>query len=102
MPKLYEYFGISFFFFAGEHLPVHVHGRYGELETKAEIIAREGKIVSINLRRVSNRRPLTGNARKHFIELVNVKAEDILKKWNDVFVLNKAVKPEVITRKIKF
>jgi hypothetical protein len=32
MPKLYEYLGISVFFFAGEHLPVHVHGRYGELE----------------------------------------------------------------------
>jgi hypothetical protein len=101
MPKLYEYFGISVFFFASEHLPVHVHGRYGELETKAEIITREGKVVAIRLCRVSNRRPLDAKARKHFIEFVNVKAEDILKKWNDVFVLNKTVKPEIITRKIK-
>ena len=101
MPKLYEYLGISVFFFAGEHLPVHVHGRYGELEAKAEIITREGKVVSIRLCRVSNRRPLPARARKHFIELVNAKAEDILKKWNDVFVLNKTVKPEIITRKIK-
>jgi hypothetical protein len=35
------------------------------------------------------------------MELVNAKAEDILKKWNDVFVLNKVVRPEIITRKIK-
>lgn len=101
MPKLYEYLGVTIFFFAGEHLPVHVHGRHGELETKAEIITKAGKVVSIRLCRVSNRRPLSGNARKHFIKLVEAKAEDILKKWSDVFVLNKVVKPEIITRKIR-
>ena len=101
MPKLYEYLGITFFFFAGDHLPVHVHGRCGELETKAEIITKDGKVVSIRLCRVANRRPLSGKARKHFIELVEAKAKDILKKWADVFVLNKVVKPEIITRKIR-
>ena len=101
MPKLYEYLGISVFFFAAEHLPVHVHGRYGELETKAEIITRDGKVVSIRLCRVSNRRPLAGVVRKHFIELVQAKAGDILQKWSDVFVLNKVVKPEIITQRIK-
>jgi hypothetical protein len=101
MPKLYDYLGISVFFFAGEHLPVHVHGRYGALETKAEILTREGRIIAIRLGRVSNRRPLTGIARKRFIELVNAKAEDILRKWNDVFVLNKVVKAEIITRRIR-
>ena len=101
MPKIYEYLGITVFFFAGEHLPVHVHGRYGELETKAEIITANGKIVEIRLCRVANRRPLSGKARKHFLELVDAKAQDILKKWNDVFVMNKAVHPEIITRKIK-
>lgn len=101
MPKLYEYLGIAVFFFAGEHLPVHVHGRYGSDETKAEIITANGKIVEIRLTRVANRRPLSGKARKHFVELINAKAEEILKKWSDVFVLNKAVKPEIITRRIK-
>ena len=101
MPKLYEYFGLVVFFFVGEHLPVHVHGRYGSEETKAEIITADGKIVEIRLRRVANRRPLSGKARKHFLELVNAKADDILKKWSDVFVLNKVVKPEIITRRIK-
>jgi hypothetical protein len=101
MPKLYEYLGITVFFFAGEHLPVHVHGRYAAEETKAEIITANGKIVAIRLRRVVNRRPLTGKAREHFLELVNAKSEDILKKWNDVFVMNKVVHPEIITRRIK-
>src|ERR1051326_928309 len=101
MPKLYEYLGISVFFFAGEHLPVHVHGRYGDDETKAEIITKNGKGVGIRLRRVSNRRPLSGNAKKHFVQLVEAKAEEILQKWADVFVLNKPVKPEIITRRIR-
>lgn len=101
MPKLYEYLGITVFFFAGEHLPVHVHGRYGSCETKAEIITVNGKIVAIRLCRVANRRPLSGKVRKHFLELVNAKAQDILKKWSDFFVLNKVVQPEIITRKIK-
>jgi hypothetical protein len=50
---------------------------------------------------VANRRPLSGTARKHFLELVNAKAQDILTKRNDVFVLNKPVHPEIITRRIK-
>lgn len=45
MPKLYEYFGISVFFYADEHLPVHVHGRHGGQETKAEIITSAGRVI---------------------------------------------------------
>lgn len=101
MPKLYEYLGITVFFFAGEHLPVHVHGRYGSEETKAEIITANGKVVEIRLRRVGNRRPLSGKVRKHFLELVQAKSGEILQKWSDVFVLNKVVHPEIITRRIK-
>ncbi len=101
MPKLYEYLGITVFFFAGEHLPVHVHGRHGESETKAKIITANGKIVKIRLCRVANRHPLSGKVRKHFLELVSAKAQDILKKWSDVFLLNKIVHPEIITRRIK-
>ena len=101
MPKLYEYFGIAVYFYAGEHLPVHVQGRYGDTETVAEIITANGKIVSIRYRRAANRRPLSGKTRSHFVELVEARAEDILQKWSDVFVLNKVVKPEILTRRIK-
>ncbi len=34
MPKIYEYFGIIFFF--NEHEPVHVHAQSGEFENKIE------------------------------------------------------------------
>jgi hypothetical protein len=101
MPKLYEYFGISVYFYADEHLPVHVHGLCGDAETVAEIITANGKIVSIRYRKSANRRPLRGKDRRHFVELVEAKAADILQKWNDVFVLNKVVRPEVLTRRIQ-
>ncbi len=101
MPKLYEYLGISIFFYAGEHLPVHVHGRHGSEETKAEIITANGRVVAVRYRRVANRRPLSGSARKHFAELVEAKAEEIVQKWSDVFVLNRPVRTEIITRKIR-
>jgi Domain of unknown function (DUF4160) len=101
MPKLYEYFGISIFFYAGEHLPGHMHGRYRTAESKAEIITANGRVVSIRVRRVSNRRPLAGAARKHFIELVRAKADEIVQKWMAVFVLNQEIKPEIITRRIQ-
>jgi hypothetical protein len=34
MPKLYEYLGIIIFFYSNEHEPIHVHGRYGDCESK--------------------------------------------------------------------
>ena len=101
MPKLYEYLGLSIYFYAGEHLPVHVHGRYGSEETKAEIITANGRVVEVRFRRVANRRPLSGSARTHFVEFVRAKAEEILQKWTDVFVLNRTVKTEIITRRIR-
>jgi len=101
MPKLYEYFGISVYFYAGDHLPVHVHGRHGSSETIAEIITENGKVVGIRYRKASQRRPLRGTARQHFVELVEAKTDEILQKWADIFVLNKTVKPEMLTRRIK-
>jgi hypothetical protein len=101
MPKLYDYLGISIFFYSGEHLPVHVHGRHGDDETKAEIITSDGKIVAIRFRKVPNRRPLSGTARTHFTQFVKAKAQDILQKWSDVFVMNRVIKTEIITRKIR-
>jgi len=44
MPKLYEYLGIIIMFYSNEHEPVHVHGKHGGKECKAEIILHNGKV----------------------------------------------------------
>ena len=45
MPKLYEYLGLIFFFYANEHLPIHVHVSLAEYESKMELKAYHEKIV---------------------------------------------------------
>ena len=100
MPKLYEYFGLRIFFFANEHEPIHVHGRYQNRESKAEIVIKNGKVVRIKISDVPGKRPLVGEPLRDFKLLVRHKAEDIRLKWLDFFVNNKRNKPEIITRRL--
>jgi hypothetical protein len=101
LPKLYEYFGLVVFFFANEHEPVHVHGRYQEYETKAELIVRNGKVVEILFKPVRGRRPLPQKPLVDFKELVALHADEIVQKWIDFFVLGKKIKIKTIKRRLK-
>jgi hypothetical protein len=37
MPELFRFFGIRFFFFSNEHLPIHVHVKNADGDAKFEI-----------------------------------------------------------------
>jgi hypothetical protein len=37
MPELFRFFGIKFFFFSNEHLPIHVHIENADGDAKFEI-----------------------------------------------------------------
>ena len=37
MPEIFRLFGLRFFFYSDEHLPVHVHVKNGDGEAKFEI-----------------------------------------------------------------
>lgn len=100
MPKLYEYFGLIVLFYSNEHEPIHVHGRYEEKESKAEIIIVGGEIKGIKIIEVNGKRPLDGKELKRFSILVEKFKEDIVKKWIDFFVYNKQITPQTITEKI--
>ena len=50
MPKLYEYFGIVFYFYANEHLPIHVHAKYENSETIFELIYENGELTDVKQR----------------------------------------------------
>jgi hypothetical protein len=101
MPKLYDYFGLIIMFYANEHEPVHVHGKSQGRESRAEIVVINGKVSEIRYSPVVGRLPFDSNEMRFFEELVNAKAEDIVSKWIDFFVLHKPVKPERITRRLK-
>jgi hypothetical protein len=101
MPQLYEYFGLVVFFFANEHEPIHVHGRFQGGHARAEIIVIEGKVSRIIFSGVKGKPPLASGKMKDFRTLVRAKASDIVRRWVDFFVFKKHNKPEIITRKLK-
>ena len=101
MPKLYEYLGIVIFFYSNEHEPVHVHGRYQRLESRATIIIVEGRIVRVEIGDVGGKRPLEGEKLKDFREFVEARAEEIVERWVAFFVRNERITPQIITRRIR-
>jgi hypothetical protein len=100
MPTLYRYLGIQILFFSEDHLPIHVHGVYQDTEGKAEIYLLNGKIHEILFKHVKNVKWLPTAQQKDFEELVRSRADEIVQKWIEHFVLQKKVSPVTITRKI--
>ena len=96
MPKLYEYLGIIIFFYSNEHEPVHVHGRYGEFESKAEIIFENGFVKSIRILDVEGKKPLPTSQKKDLKKLVITLSDEFVPSWLNYFVYNK----KIITKKI--
>lgn len=100
MPKPYEYFGLVVLFYANEHEPVHVHGKYHERESRAEIFLENGEIIKILITPVKYKRPLEGKPLRDFTLLVEHYAHEIVQKWVEFFVYNQEIHPETITRRI--
>lgn len=96
MPKLYEYLGIVVFFYSNEHEPVHVHGRYGEFESKLEISLKNGLISKVKLVSVPGKLPLPPSKAKEFKKLGDKLADDIVQAWINYFVYHK----KIVTKKI--
>ncbi len=88
-------------FYANEHEPVHVHGKFQYRESRAEIIVVNGEVAEIRYTGVAGRAPLANTEMNYFEELVSARATEIVSKWIDFFVLHKPVKSERITRRLK-
>ena len=88
-------------FYANEHEPVHVHGKFQGRESRAEIVLINGVVTEIYYSGVLGRAPLEPSQMRFFQEIVTVKASEIVSKWIDFFVLHKSIKPERITGRLK-
>jgi hypothetical protein len=100
MPKLYEYFGLVILFYSLEHEPIHVHGKYQDMESKAEIVFVNGKFKEIVIKEVTGKKPLDTQNLKKFKKIVELYRDDIVRKWIDFFDYNVEIAPEKITQKI--
>ena len=64
-------------------------------------IAQEtGKFVEVRISNVPGKASLDNQNLKKFKKLVEVYRDDIIRKWVDFFVFNKAIEPEHITKKL--
>lgn len=100
MPKIYEYFGVIFFFYANEHNPIHVHTRLGEYESKIVFEYINGKISKILFKKVKGRKEIPLVKRKSIIKFIQKYHHGIVKKWMEFFVMNKKPILEKITKEI--
>lgn len=100
MPKLYEYLGLIILFYSHEHEPIHVHCKFQGKESKAELIFENGKFIEVRITNVPGKEPLDSQNIKKFRKLVEVYRDDIVRKWVDFFVYNKAIESERITKKL--
>ena len=98
MPKIFEYLGIIIFFYSNEHEPIHVHAKYAEYESKAEIHIVDGIIEKIIIKNVKGFEPIEGKKLKEFKDFLDKFGQKIVEKWITYFVYHKDVDFEKINK----
>ena len=101
MPKIFEYLGIVIMFYSNEHEPIHVHGKFQDLESKAEFIIEDGKIVAIKISDIKGKKPLSRKELKEFKNFINKFKNDIVQKWIDYIVYHKTIECIKIDGRVK-
>ena len=100
MPKIYEYFGFSFFFFSREHEPIHVHASNANGESAFELIIQNGELVEIRVRHKKGIKPLPAKDEKVAMAFIGKYYKNIVDKWMKVFVLKQNVRTTHIREKV--
>ena len=75
MPTILFLFGLRFYFYSEEHLPIHVHVESGDGKAKIDV---ETAVVIEN-------KGLKPKDLKRAVEAVRLYKEDIINSWNEYF-----------------
>jgi hypothetical protein len=100
MPKIYEYLGLIFFFYANEHLPIHVHVTNAGRESKFELKYENGILEEITEKVVKGREELMKKEKEQAKLFIKEYHEGIIEKWKKFFVQKEKVICEIINKKI--
>lgn len=77
MPRVIEYFGLIFYFYSNEHLPVHVHVSHAEFETIFELFFDDGELVDVQTRKADGIKMLPAKDQREARKVVDVYAAEI-------------------------
>ena len=75
MPTILFLFGLRFYFYSEEHLPIHVHVESGDGKAKINVETAE----------VIENKGLKPKDLKRAVEAVRLYKEDIINSWNEYF-----------------
>jgi hypothetical protein len=100
MPKIFEYFGMVFYFYSNEHLPVHIHVKYGQYESIYEIHMEDGKLKSLKLRKKRGVDHLPTTQANETEKFIKHYIGEITNLWFEFFVLKNKIKCKKITKKL--
>lgn len=74
MPELFRMFGMRFFFYMNEHLPIHIHVRNSDGEARFEV----ENVKLIESRGIKPKDLVLAEA------LIAERKEEIIKKWKEI------------------
>jgi hypothetical protein len=100
MPKIFEYLSYIIRFYSNDHLPIHVNVQIEERESKAEFLFLE-KEIKILFKKVKGKEPLTLSEAKEIAVFLKKYADEVIEKWNKVFILNQKVDCKKVKIKLK-
>ena len=75
MPTVLYLFGLRFFFYSDEHLPIHIHVKNGDGKAK----------INVNTLEVMENNGIKPGDLKKAIDIVRQYQEDIVKVWGEYF-----------------
>ncbi|MEO6135607.1 MAG: DUF4160 domain-containing protein [Ginsengibacter sp.] len=74
MPEVFRMFGMKFFFYMNEHLPIHIHVRNSDGEAKFEV----DNVKLIESRGIKPKDLVLAEA------IIEERKEEIIKKWKEI------------------
>ena len=75
MPTILTLFGLRFYFYSDEHLPIHIHIQHGDNDAKVEIATRK----------VVYNRGIKANDMRRALEVIELYEAEIIAKWHEYF-----------------
>ena len=101
MPKIYEYFGFTFYFYSNEHKPIHVHVIHGDRESIFDLIILDGELININVRKKKGVEMLSEKDKNIAETFIHQYHKEIIRKWVTFFVLKQTKNVPLLLKRYK-